>query len=121
TRTYLGDDASGTLPIYRYDFKRKMPERSGDFSGEKQPKAILNSGTHPEKAGAWALFKSLEQIAERWHEDPLLEMLRWNMHFIVIPVWSPWSMDNNERWNANLVNVSRNFPEMFEVHEEGHA
>ena len=113
TKTLLGYDASGTFPIYRYDFIPPRPKNHGNYSDVTLPKAVLMSGSHPERMGIWCLFKTMESIAERWKQDEFLATLHNNLHFIVLPLWSPWNVDNGTRWNSNLVNVGRNFPESF--------
>lgn len=117
-RTLLGYDASDTLPIYRYDFKPKEVSTSTsggdvDLDETKFPKVILLSGSHGEFASAYLTYESMKQICKSWEDSDALESLRWNVHFIVVPAWSPWSFDNRSRHNFNDISPSRNFPYLF--------
>lgn len=107
TKTLLGTESSpDALPIYKYEFKPIRPSTSIET---KQAKYLIASGTHPEKMGVWALYKTMENICNNWREDELLEALRFNVCFIIIPVVSPWSYDYNSRTNYNGVDIARNF------------
>ena len=108
TKTLLGNELSpSALPIYRYDFK---PVRPSATLTTKQVKYLITSGTHPERTGLWTLYNTMENICNHWQDDELLEALRFNIHFIVIPVMSPWAYDNGSRVNYNGVDMARNFP-----------
>lgn len=107
TRTLLGNEPGSNLPIYCYDFSPVKPSITDTV---KQPKVIISAGTHNEKTGAWTLYNTLENICNHWADDPLLQALRFNVRFLVVPVASPWAFDNNSRTNSNGVDIARNFP-----------
>ena len=108
TKALLGYDTSpDAFPIYRYDFKPIHPDGGENL---KVGKHILLSGTHPELSSVWTLYNTMENICDHWIDDELLEALRFNFHFIVIPVVSPWAYDNSSRTNHNGVDMARNFP-----------
>lgn len=106
TKTLLGNEATG-IPMYRYDFKVKQ-EQGGD--AVPVIKIMILSGTHPEYIAIRSLYKVMESIAERWESNKAIEALRWNVDFIIIPIASPWAVDNNSRVNSNGVDMARNFP-----------
>lgn len=109
SRTLLGLDAAGNS-IYRYDFKPPNPPTNGSLI-----KMILVSSMHGyERAGIYCLYSALKQVAENWSNDPHLETLRWNCHFIVVPVVVPTGFDTAERKNANGVDIARNFPVLWD-------
>lgn len=105
TKAFLGNDSTG-LPIYRYDFKPARPTSLIT----KQAKYLITSGVHPEQASVWTLYNMMNGICNNWQSDELLEALRFNFHFVIIPVVAPWSYDNSSRINSNGVDISRNFP-----------
>jgi len=104
TKILLGNESTG-LPIYRYDFKPTRP--IGVTS--KFPKVFLTSGIHPEKTGVWCLYNFMKAICEDWKTNALVDVLRWNVNFIVVPMVNPWSYDNGSRTNVNGVDINRNF------------
>lgn len=114
TKTTLGQDGLGD-DIFRYDFKPNdvdVPE-----APVKLPKMILVSGVHgSEKAGVYALYQAMKQICEAWDSDESLEVLRWNVHFIVVPIVNLYSFNGNAlRKNENGVDLARNFPANWDI------
>ena len=91
----------------RYDF---APTFVSGASGAKIAKVMLLSGTHPEYMAIRALLKIMTSICSSWQNSKALEMLRFNVHFIVIPVASPWAVNHRSRVNANGVDIARNYP-----------
>ena len=106
-RTFLGNDSSGTFPIYRYDFK---PVRPSSPIEVPLPKVFVTSGVHPEKAGVWSLYYMMQNICDNFLDDEGLAALRYNFHFIIVPICNPWGFDNSSRTNSNGVDLARNFP-----------
>ena len=108
TKTELGDDGNG-VTLYRYDFK--TPEYSDgnagiNVSANRKTKMILVSGIHPEFAGIYCLYHALERITN----DPVLEDIKSQMHFIVMPVINAYACNGNaERKNHNGIDLARNF------------
>src|SRR5690606_38402735 len=106
TKTLLGNESSG-LPIYRYDFLPPIPQTSNVEA--KLKKILYISGTHGhEKPAPVDGIRFFKDLIENWRTNPILRMLRWNVHFIVIPVLNPYGMTNNTRKNANQVDLNRN-------------
>ena len=118
TKTLAGTDKDGR-EIYRYDFKPERPEytkNSNDIERDfNKPKIFLVSSTHGnERTVIWALYNTMKLICEQWQDDEALEFLRWNAHFIVIPIISPGGYSNATRVNANKVDLNRNFTAQWE-------
>jgi len=103
TKTFLGNEATG-LPLYRYDFQPTMPPSNSTLF----PKIFITSGTHCEKTGVWGVYNTMKAICENWETDPLLEILRWNVNFIVVPIVNPYGFNNITRKNSNGVDLNRN-------------
>ena len=114
SKTSLGTieyPAVGTIPAesvtcYRYDF---VPKQYPDATNVRVPKVLLLSGIHPEQMAISALYYAMEAICEDWESNPALEALRFGVHFIVVPVASPWAVNHDSRVNANGVDINRNF------------
>lgn len=112
SRSLLGNDTTGK-PVYCYDFK--APDVVAETHSGYLPKMILVSGVHGfEKSGIMNLFNTLKAICEQWEQNERLETLRWNCHFIVVPLVVPSGFDSNIRHNANGVDIARNFPSDWE-------
>ena len=123
TRTPLGDDASGTIPIYRYDVTAPKPHEysGGGNPAIVKPKVILISGIHYEWVGIWSLFHAIEEICT----NPAFRDVLRNAHLIVVPACNPYCLDPNRysetgggRQNANGVEIHRNFAVDHEVISE---
>ena len=116
SKTLLGKDATNTFNIYRYDFK---PEKVVTANGSKYkdiPTVILTGGIHGngENAGdkpnmVCALYYFFKDVCEKWKENEVLDYLRWNLNFIVVPIVNPWGFDNKDRRNGRQVDLNRNF------------
>lgn len=108
TRTLLGNEPTG-LPIYQYDFKPPTLSLAYGVAME-YPKIIYNSAIHGmEKHAAVGAAKVFQAICNNWRENEVLEMLRWNIHFIVTPILNPWGYNANTRKNSNGIDLNRNF------------
>lgn len=118
TKTLAGTDKDGN-EIYRYDFKPERPkydknsvEIEQDFD---KPKIFLVSSTHGnERTVIWALYNTMKLICEQWQDSEALEFLRWNAHFIVIPIISPSGYRKFTRANSNGVDLNRNYTASWE-------
>ena len=88
------------------------------------PKVILVGGTHGhEHKAAVALARFAKDLADEWRNSKLLEILRWNVEFIFVPVLNTYGIDNNQRTNKNGVDINRNFESFYKRDERefGHA
>lgn len=105
TREFLGNDASDTLPIYKYIFAPKNYTKT----------IIVGAGIHGErnngdpKDNPIALYYAMKTICENWQNDRKLADLRWDCQIVVMPIENPWGFDNGHRYNANGVDLNRNF------------
>lgn len=104
----LGNDAFGNaIALYRLS-----PTRPVTF-GEpyRIPKILLTSGIHGgEDVSGMVTYCLVEALCNKWREDPLLEALRFNVEFLIIPVTNPSGWDARTRKNGNGVDLNRNYP-----------
>lgn len=111
TRTNMGLASDHKTPVYRYDFREPEPHHQmGMQWSETKPTVIIVSGIHREFGGIFALYYAMEEIAS----NPELEVLRRNVHFVVVPVMNPYSISGpydatQGVQNANGVEIHRNF------------
>lgn len=111
TRTNMGLASDHKTPVYRYDFREPEPHHQmGMQWSETKPTVIIVSGIHREFGGIFALYYAMEEIAS----NPELEVLRRNVHFVVVPVMNPYAISGPYSFttgalNANGVEIHRNF------------
>jgi hypothetical protein len=111
TRTDMGMCSDGVTPVYRYDFREPEPHhQSGMQWSETKPTVIIVSGIHNEWGGIYSLYYAMEEIAN----NPGLDDLRRNVHFVIVPVMNPYCIvgpysDTYHVRNANGVEIHRNF------------
>lgn len=107
SKEILGSDSFGNS-ISAYYFTPSLPASD---SVPKIPKVFLTCGTHgSEKASTLTTYLTMKQICEKWEECPLLEALRFNVNFIIIPIVNPSGWIAFTRQNGNGVDINRNFP-----------
>lgn len=105
SRTFLGIDEGG-FPLYRYDFKP-----TSIINAQKDIPKIIATCTHGhENWATYAMALFFDELARSWEEKDVLRMLRWNVHFIVVPNKNPWGFNNKSRLNFNGVDLARNYP-----------
>ena len=111
TKTVMGNDAQGN-PIAVYNFK---PYISRSSSGARPlPKIFLICGAHGhEHMPPLTTYLMLEQMCNNWQSDGLLEALRFNVHFMIIPIANPSGWNNYTRKTAQGIDIARSFPENF--------
>lgn len=124
TKELVANEITG-LPIYKYTFNPQKPEITRDTTMTTDiPHFFIVSGVHAmEKAGWWALYHNMKLICEEWQNNEILEDLRWNVKFTVMPLVNVYGLDNQEtdpvvadgKKNANGIDINRNFPIGFEV------
>lgn len=115
SKSLIGFDSTGTLPIYSYTFEPETPDDQIESIYKPLPKVIIGSGIHGDGAlgdpntTVIAVYYFFKDICLNWKESSILEYLRWNVRFVVIPVQNPWGFNNRTRQNSNGVDLNRNF------------
>lgn len=113
TAIQIGSDESGNA-INAYRLKPDVYRDSTDsypLSDLTLPKAVVIGLTHGnEQQSAAANLLLISEMCEQWANLPGLEALRWGAEIIFIPCLNPWGYDNRSRYNANGVDLNRNFP-----------
>lgn len=108
TRTLLGKDQTGEYDIFMYDFN-PVEANAINFTAQL-PKIVITTDTHgEEKSSTIGLRNFMRDICNNWVDDDLLEYLRWNVHFIIIPIVNPYGFVNHTRQNGRNVDLNRNF------------
>lgn len=122
TRTLLGKDTSGTLDMYRYDFKPEIVSLEASvqdginkiYTKDDYPIVIMGACIHgAERPCAKALLNFMELVADA-KDYSILGWLRNNIHFVIIPLENPWGYKNDSRTNVNHVDINRNFEPLWE-------
>ena len=100
------DGLGNEISLYKF-----TPIRPDSTIETDIPKVFLTCGTHGhEHITTIITYHMLKHICERWNEYPLLEALRFNVEFLVIPVLNPSGWDVFERRNHRGVDLNRNMP-----------
>lgn len=110
TKQVLGNDALGN-PIALYKFKAPQPSTS---QPTKTPKIFITTGVHGmEHVSVLTAYLMFEQIMTNWRSNKMLEVLRNNVEFLIIPVVNPTGYNKFTRKNDNGVDLNRNWPVGF--------
>lgn len=125
TKTTLGNDSTGTYPIYKYEFKpeqatvSKYPLTVSLFE-KTMPKIIIITSAHgEEKASTIGLRNFMNDVCARWADDPLLDFIRWNVHLIIVPIVNPYGFVNHTRENGNGIDLNRNYSYYWDISDSG--
>ncbi len=110
-----GSDAYATRAtqyVYSYTFD---PTQEPGYTGPANlPKMIINTGTQSDEKGAiYGTYYLLYDLLNNWENDPVLDYLRHNVILVIVPCLSPGGINQNTYWNANNVNINRNFSVNF--------
>lgn len=110
--TTLGKDATNVYDVYRY--RLSQPEYDTSYTTKRNPVITIACGLHGfEKASMFSLYNFVRELVEEWKNSPVLEYLRHNCTFEIIPVANPYGFQNNTYANGRLdgehVNLNRNF------------
>ena len=121
TKTLLGKDTSGTIDMYRYDFKPEIVLLTGSvqdgvnkiYTKDDYPIIIMDACIHgAERPCAKALLNLMDLIANA-KDYSILGWLRNNIHFVILPLANPWGYKNDTRTNVNHVDLNRNFEPLW--------
>lgn len=114
SRELLANETSG-LPVYMYRFKPVL--NAGKGYVERLPKILYISGTHAgEREAQIAGYRFFSDLTNHWKENDRLRFLRFNVEFVVVPLFNPYGLKNqsSENLNGRLteqgVNLNRDFP-----------
>ena len=104
--------------VYSYTFD---PTNVEGYTGPKNlPKMIIETGNQSdEKGSVYGTYYLIYDILNNWDKDPVLNYLRNNVILVIVPCLTPGGMNpgtngsgtanQNTYWNANFVNINRNF------------
>lgn len=114
TITNLGLDSSGQHNIYRYDL---VPEKAvGSEYTATIPKIVIINGQHGhEKVSVFSLYYLVKDMLENWESNSILEYLRFNIRFVIIPSANPSGFAANSRFNNNNVDLNRNYDYQWSI------
>lgn len=100
---------------YLYAYHLDPTQERGYVGPTNLPKIIINAGNQSDERGAiYGTYYLINDILYNWDKDPVLEYLRHNVKLVIIPCQTPGGVNNgNTYWNANHVNVNRNYSEGF--------
>lgn len=118
SREVIGKNIEGT-DTYAYTFRPTPKHYSShdininlvENEQEHIPKVIITTGVHgDEKGTVFSMMNMFMKLATDWRSDKILEFIRHNVHFVVVPVSNPGGFDVNQR-NLPItgVNLNRNF------------
>lgn len=117
TKTDLGVSSDGVNHLYSYTLK---PIASVN-DGKQLPTMLIVSGQHGfEKASIYGLYYLAKDLCEHWSESRLLDGLRNHCVIKMIPSANPYGFNNNTYFNANGVNLNKNYDTAkFPIDETG--
>ena len=94
--------------VYAYTFDPTQEE--GYVGPDNLPKLIIATGNQSDEKGAiYGTYYLLYDILYNWDKSPVLNYLRHNVKLVIVPCLSPGGFNQLSYWNANFVNVNRNF------------
>ncbi len=99
---------------YLYAYYLDPTAEEGYVGPQNLPKLIIATGNQSDEKGAiFGTYFFINDLLYNYEGDPVLEYLRHNVKLIVVPCLSPGGINQNTYWNANLVNINRNFDDQF--------
>ena len=111
TKRLLGKDAQNN-DIFEYKFAKEEVEN--DFEILK-PVIGITSGVHGNEKGPVAgLFHFMKALTLNESENEIMNKIKSNMNFSIIPISCPTGYNANNRLNWNGVNINRNFDYKWE-------
>lgn len=107
-------DLISGIPMYRYDFKPPISTQTKNVVNTvgkniELPKILYTGGIHGgEYFQVISAYRFFKMLCDKWQKYELLSDLRWNVHFVVIPLTNPFGFQYpSRRYNANGVSVSK--------------
>lgn len=107
SKQVIGTVASGAVELFSYRFKPKSADDTKQAKYAKMLKIPVICGMHggSERPSYYGPYIFFHQLLNNWKSDPLLEFLRFNVEFVVIPRVN----NTGARYNSNQVDINRNF------------
>lgn len=100
TRNTIIKDTSNTFDIYEYVFTPEHYEKT----------VFLTAGIHgDEYEGFWGLYYFMKNIYDDSYKYKQLRDLRHNVRFVIVPVLSPWGLENRVRATSRVSNANNNY------------
>lgn len=107
TKTSIGT-SSNNKTLYEYVFSPKR-YASSDFPSKQMPIVLIDACIHGfEKNSFFGWYAFLKDMLTRTDSEQLDAIAR-NIEIHFVPVSNPYGFDNNSYFNANHVNLNRNF------------
>lgn len=113
TKKDLGVCSDGTHHLYEYDL---TPAQCGltvegiTYYPKHMPTLLIISAQHGfEKGSVFGLYYLMQNLVNGWESNSALAYIRNHMSVKVIPICNPYGFDNNSYYNANGVNINRNY------------
>ena len=95
---------------YMYAYTLDPTQEPGYNGPDNLPKIFLCSGTQSDELGAvYGLYFFVYDLLNNYENDPVLSYLRKNVKFVITPCISPGGINQKTYWNANYVNINRNY------------
>ena len=107
TRKVEGTSVEGR-EIYSLDLNPDIVEDQSEKT--KFPTVVIIGSIHGiERVPPEVIRNFVDLLCNHWKENEVLETLRWNVRFKIIPLLNPDGWQNDSRKNANGVDLNRNF------------
>ena len=115
TKYSLGFDSTG-LELVSYNFAKPNMENP---SGLVKKKIGIIAGLHGnERNPVVGLYNFMKNLTINEYDNEVLDRIKSNIDFYIIPIGCPYGWNNNTRFNANEVNINRNFDTVYWRAEE---
>ena len=101
--------ASNNADMYVYKF---TPQKCNAPSGYSKgfPTIMFICAQHGfEKNSTFGMYHFLKDLITNYDKNELLRYIRANVNLYVVPVANPWGFNSSNYWNANQVNLNRNW------------
>ncbi len=110
TKTEYGTDLATRAAQYLYAYTFDPTQEAGYKGPANIPKIIIATGNQSyEKGAMYGTYYLVNDILNNWESNPVLDYLRHNVKLVIVPCLSPGGTNQSSYWNANLVNINRNF------------
>ncbi|MBE5807650.1 MAG: DUF2817 domain-containing protein [Clostridiales bacterium] len=102
TRTQIGTDQTGTYPIWAYKIE--------SYACDAHETVLWVSNIHGgENFCLTATYRMVKELLDNHATDENLAHIWAQGRLVVVPALNPWGVENNTRYNGNLVDLNRNY------------